>query len=136
MPRTLILGAALGYSPETIHPFLASLRGTGYQGDVGLLVYADDQRLLRAAPALGFQALPVPRRSPGQALLARVLRVALRRARALPLGSTALRALPLRASARRRVDQWSARLVHEPAALRYFHYETCLRRSPLRYDRV
>jgi hypothetical protein len=112
---------------------LSSLHATSYAGDVALLVYADDHRMRRSA-SLGFQALPVPHRRPWQAFLARVLRVALRRARALPLGSTALRALPLRAALRRRLDQWSACLVHEPAGVRYVHYETHLR--AVRYDRV
>src|SRR5262245_52891134 len=136
MPRTLILGAALGYSADLIDPFLSSLRSTGYQGDVALLVYADDARLRRSATVLGFAALPVPRRRPLQAFLARATRVALRRARALPLGSTALRALPLGSRLRRGIDQWSARLVHEPAGVRYLHYEAYLRRSPGRYERV
>ena len=131
MPRTLILGAALGYSAELVHPFLSSLRSTGYQGDVALLVYAGDD-----PPGGGIETVPVPRRRPWQDVLVRALRVVLRRARALPLGSTALHALPLGPQRRRRLDQWSARLVHEPAGARYLHYENLLRRSPVRYERV
>lgn len=48
--RTLIMGAAIGYSEQQISPFLTSLRKSGYTGDVVLVVGTSLARRARSQP--------------------------------------------------------------------------------------
>jgi hypothetical protein len=48
--RTLVLGAAVGYTEQQIAPFLVSLRKTGYSGDITLFVEPAAARRFRKQP--------------------------------------------------------------------------------------
>ncbi len=47
---TLVMGAAIGYQPNQIEPFISSLRNAGYKGDVLLLVSPAVKRRLANSP--------------------------------------------------------------------------------------
>lgn len=56
---TVILGAAVGYAPEQVAPFLSSLRKTGYEGDVALIVERAHMAAFRRHPLMaGVRLLP------------------------------------------------------------------------------
>lgn len=134
--HTLVLGAALGFDFDTVALFLASLRASGYEGDIALLVHdlseSDRTRISRFRVELIAVAQPWP----ADHLLRRIPRVALRRMGLLPLGTRLARWLPLPASLRGRLDRWSALLVHPPGTSRYLHYLDFLSRLEHRYERI
>ncbi len=51
-PRTLVLGAAIGYEPEAVQPFLRSLRRAGYTGMVGLIVAEQAAAAFESSPEM------------------------------------------------------------------------------------
>ena len=57
--RQLILGAASGYGPAQLGPFIHSLCGHGYQGDVALFTFNLDADTQRFFAEQGIQALPL-----------------------------------------------------------------------------
>lgn len=55
----LVLGCATGYSPAQLFPFVSSLRRTGFDGELALVVYSDQLELL-AGLAGQFSIILVP----------------------------------------------------------------------------
>ena len=56
--KNLVMGLVKGYSFEQLRPFVASLRETGYDGDI-CLFYADtDERTLKALGEYGVELVP------------------------------------------------------------------------------
>lgn len=134
--RTLVLGAALGYSFDMMALFLVSLRSSGYRGDIALLVHGlgahDREQLARFDVELVRVKKPWDADHP----LRRIPRVALRRTALLPLGSRLARRFPISASLQQGLDRASALLVHPPGTSRYLYYQDFLTRLDHRYDRI
>jgi hypothetical protein len=60
--RNVVLGCATDYSPEQVRPFLSTLRGAGYRGEVALVIYDEQSEWLQAlAGEYSVTLLSVPR---------------------------------------------------------------------------
>jgi hypothetical protein len=44
--QNLVLGCATGYTPEQLLPFVSSLRGSGFEGELALVIYEDQRGAL------------------------------------------------------------------------------------------
>lgn len=53
----LVIGAAIGYGIDEVFPFLSSLKRTGYQGDIALIV---DDRLLKVSHPILTNVILIP----------------------------------------------------------------------------
>jgi len=135
--RNLILGAAVGYNWTQIAPFVRSLRGSGCQADVVLLVGQIDEATRLGLAEHAITALPVHR------LVARLPRYISRKRfnrrwlgwlhRSLP---RFIGASKNPASARNALLARTASWFHHPACSRYFAYYLHLRRHVGDYDLV
>lgn len=136
MTGTVVLGAAVGYEPAQVAPFLVSLRRTGYAGTVALVVEASRIAGLAREPLLqGVELIPT---APWLAWRyrwlkdrPRLLRLAWPLVHALPwLALRALGALPLPEPRRRDLQRRLAQHLLPPSESRFLTWLDYLRRRP------
>jgi hypothetical protein len=139
-PDTVVIGAAVGYTPEQIEPFVVSLRNTGYSGDLALIVDAALGRALRRRPDYREVILrTVPRYVPWRYRFSdRPSRHSWRVWGWLQrLGAAAfagIERLPVGEARRRLLTHQLAQHLYPPTETRYFHYHRFL--ATRRYSRV
>lgn len=139
MTRTLVLGAAVGYSAAQIVPFLTSLRRAGYRGDVALLVDRARLREFRRLPLFaGVTLLPASQWLPFRYAIfksPRVQRFVWHPLQALLwLIVRALGRLPLAELPRLRAQVALGQFLYPPTETRFLRYWRLLEGQP--YDRV
>lgn len=135
----LVLGAAVGLSADQVTPFLASVRSSGYSGDVVLFVDVPLARRLRRDPsAVGVELVSVRRLLPVSFRRLRSSRLA-----RLPWGGfqvivwTSMKTagrLPVPDALRRKLQVGLALLVCTPMESRFLRYRQLLATRP--YKRV
>lgn len=135
-PRRLILAAATGYTWPQIEPFVRSLRATGFDGDLVMLVSRlapADETAMRAAGIILKRVRSLPHRVPYR----RSNRLFNRRLRGLFRAVPALcDRLPLPSVRRRLFKAWLGHFVHHIACSRYFYYYSWLHARAASYDEV
>jgi hypothetical protein len=134
--RQLILAAATGYTWPQLAPFVASLRRSGCQAEVVILVASlstDGRAQLAAAGVRAWQIQPVLSRLPTwwrRKFFSR--RLGFLHRGFVRVSDT----LPFSIERRRLVKAWLGRTFHHVACSRYFFYLSFLSRHARDYDRV
>lgn len=135
----VVLGAAVGYTMEQIEPFVASLRNTGYHGDLVLFVDVELARALeRRSEYSDVIVRPVARFVPWRVRLddrgTRYWQAWGAVQRVGAAGFAFIHKLPVSAARRRELTYQLAKHLYPPTETRYFHFHRFLADRP--YARV
>lgn len=137
--QALVMGAAIGYGPEHVRPFLGSLRKSGYRGDIALIVNRADLASFRAhATCVGVILIPADEWMPNRApvyrwrVLGKLLWFPFQALEWAAVSAAGW--LPVSAEKRRRLQSGLARRLYHPQLARFFYYEDFVAQHP--YGRI
>lgn len=135
----LVMGAAIGYSEQQITPFVSSLRMSGYQGAIFLLVSAEVAKSIKGNPV--FKGVHVEQVSQWFPVRSKIVRSQLLMQtiwapqRLLLWAMMRIGARSNKASCLGKLARWAACRLHPPSETRYIHYLDFLR-SQAHFSRI